>query len=250
LSIVGTQQDRIKIYLPDIYERAMSFNNTTNYFKYVDFIGLEPYVNSGLKISYGIENVWGLVTSDSLRAEIFYSSKRRSQGMIIRNGEVTLEQVRFINNFIPWSISLQLYNSTGYLKDVSFISAKPYGEIFYLEEARSRGINGDGGSVGLDNVNFSDLFCGIYSDPGYYYGLIKTVTTNMSSGNFENVIYNFVPEDLIIFSTPTSTPEIPTTTPTEEPLSPPEDSSTSTSSTILEEEITTSTPESEDVLIE
>jgi len=140
--------------------------------------------------------------SDNYRAEILYSSKRRSQGLIIRNGNVVLENVRFFNNFIPWSISLNLYNSTASLKDVHFVSAKPYGEIFYLEETGSRGIDGDGGTVSMDNVNFSDLVCGVYSDPGNYYGLIQTVTTNMSESNFENVIYNFSPEDLIIFSTP------------------------------------------------
>ncbi len=211
LSLIGTPEDRIKIYLPNIYESAMSFNGTTNIFKYVDFVGLEPYLNTGLKDSYGVENSWGLVLSDSYRREILNFSKRRSQGLIIRNGNLVLENVRFFNSFIPWSVALNLYNSTSSLKEVSFITIKPYGEIFYLEEAENLGINGDGGIVDLDNVNFADLFCGIHSDPDYYYGLIKTVTTNMSAGNFENVIYNFVPEDLIIFSVPeeevTSTPE-------------------------------------------
>jgi hypothetical protein len=197
----------------------MFFNNPIYDFIYVVFIGLEPYFNVGLKYSYGVEISWGLVLSDLYRGQILNSWKRRSQGLIVKNGNLILENVRFFNSFIPWSNALNLVNSVATLKNVSFISVKPYGEIFYLEEAMGSGVNGNGGTMELDNVNFSDLFYGIYSDPGYYYGLIKTVTTNMSSGNFENVIYDFVPEDLIIFSVP-------------------------------EEEVITSTPDGEDVLAE
>lgn len=211
LSLSGTAEDRIKIYLPNIYESAVFFNNTINVFKYVDFVGLEPYLNNGLKKSYEVENPWGLVLSDLHRGQILNSGKRRSQGLIVKNGNLILENVRFLNSFIPWSNALNLINSVASLKNVSFISVKPYGEIFYLEEARGSGINGDGGTVELDEVNFSDLFCGIYSSPGYYYGLTKTVNVNLTESNFENVMYDFIPEDLLIFSVPeeemTSTPE-------------------------------------------
>ncbi|HRY36484.1 MAG TPA: hypothetical protein P5230_01210 [Candidatus Magasanikbacteria bacterium] len=202
LSLSGTSEDRIKIYLPDIYERAMSFNNAVNVFKYVDFVGLEPYLNTGLKYSYGVESPWGLALSDLYRGQILNSGKRRSQGLIVRNGSLVLENVRFFNSFIPWANALNLSNSVASLKNVSFITVKPYGEIFYLDETESKGINGDGGTVELDEVNFADLFCGIFSDPGNYYGLIKTVNVNLSESNFDNVTYDFLPEDLIVFSLP------------------------------------------------
>lgn len=248
LQFIGTPEKRIKVYFTEIFDSGVKLKSGDNTFKYVDFINTSPFLEQRAKNYYSVSNGYELISIPWERSWIFGPYTQRHRSLKIQNGTLNLEEVNFINGVTPSLTSISATSSALNLKNVNFYNSKEYGDLFYLEETQTCAIEAAGGEINLDNVNFSDLVYGVYYNTSSGY-LSPTITlNNMSESNFDNVLYKSFPEDLMIFSEPTSTPEIPTTTLIED-LPPPEPG-TSTSSTILIEESITSTLESEDILVE
>lgn len=248
LQFIGTPEKRIKVYFTEIFDSGVKLKSGDNTFKYVDFINTSPFLEQRAKNYYSVSNSYELISIPWERSWIFGPYTQRHRSLKIQNGTLNLEEVNFINGVTPSLTSISATSSALNLKNVNFYNSKEYGDLFYLEETQTCAIEAAGGEINLDNVNFSDLVYGVYYNTSSGY-LSPTITlNNMSKSNFDNVLYKSFPEDLMIFSESTSTPEIPTTTLLED-LPPPE-LSTSTTSTILTEEVTTSTSEGEDILVE
>ena len=247
LQFIGTPEKRIKVYFTEIFDSGVKLKSGDNTFKYVDFINTSPFLEQRAKNYYSVSNGYELISIPWERSWIFGPYTQRHRSLKIQNGTLNLEEVNFINGVTPSLTSISAISSVLNLKNVNFYNPKEYGDLFYLEETQTRAIEAAGGEINLDNVNFSDLVYGVYYNTGSGYLPPIITLNNISRNNFDNVLYKSFPEDLMIFSEPTSTPEISTTTPVED--LPPE-FSTSTTSTILTKEAMTSTPESEDVLVE
>ena len=247
LQFIGTPEKRIKVYFTEIFDSGVKLKSGDNTFKYVDFINTSPFLEQRAKNYYSVSNGYELISIPWERSWIFGPYTQRHRSLKIQNGTLNLEEVNFINGVTPSLASISATSSALNLKNVNFYNPKEYGGLFYLEETQTRAVETMGGELNLDNVNFSDLVYGVYYNTGSGYLPPIITLNNMSESNFDNVLYKSFPEDLMIFSEPTSTPEISTTTPVED--LPPE-LSTSTTSTILTEEVTTSTSGGEDVLVE
>lgn len=248
LQFIGTPEKRIKVYFTEIFDSGVKLKSGDNTFKYVDFINTSPFLEQRAKNYYSVSNGYELISIPWERSWIFGPYTQRHRSLKIQNGTLNLEEVNFINGVTPSLTSISATSSALNLKNVNFYNSKEYGDLFYLEETQTRAVETMGGELNLDNVNFGDLVYGVYynTSSGYLPPIITL--NNMSESNFDNVLYKSFPDDLIIFSEPTSTPEITTTTLVED--LPPLELSTSTTSTILIEEITTSTSGGDDILVE
>lgn len=224
----GASDNHIKVYLNNVYRNGLRLEGSEANFSYVDFINNSPFLDDISAKSLGVNTVSDLMSIDYMRADFFGAGDQRAFGLAVRNGTANLQNVNFINGAVPWFDAILLINNSSSLNNVSFYNDKSE-ELFYLEETDSRGIEISGGSLSLDNVNFSDLVYGVYYSSGLGFSAPTIMMNNMSEDRFVNVLNKSYPSDLLVFPDPII-PTSSTSTPLEE-IIPPEETTSSTTST-------------------
>ncbi len=217
INFVGTAENPIEIYLSNVYWNALRLDGVNADFQNVNFVNSAPFLDSISAKSLGINTVAELMGIDYVRADFFGNDSWRALGLVMKNGTLNMENVNFVNNETPWLSSLNVTNNTTTLKNVNFYNNKSNGDLSYLSETGARGIEVNGGTLSMDNVNFSDLVTGVFYAPVYdctgceetetcesclltpIYAIPTITTNNMSVGNFVNVTNVSSPEDLVVF---------------------------------------------------
>lgn len=202
MTFIGTAEKPIKVYLSNAYWNALRLEGANVFFQYTDFVNTSPFLSVKALNYYNVNNVADLMMIDWVRADFFGDGPWRALALDIKNGTLIMENVNFINGVVPWLSAVKLTETVAILKNVNFYNSKSNGELFYLNETNSRGVEANGGTLNMDNVNFSDLVYGVFYSSDSDYNIPIVTTTNMFESNFENVIYNFFPEDLLVFTVP------------------------------------------------